>query len=98
MTIFLRILICILSTALAFGVYDFDFVVTLSGALTVIALYAIPAYMEMKGQQLCREIAEGDLNAGITQETDWTSHPVWLWSNIILGIVSFVGVIVELST
>ena len=95
--VIIRVGVVSINAILGLLIWNFDFIVILSGMATLIALYVLPAYAEYKSQEICTIITSNE-NAYITPVTDWTSQKWVIWTVGVTALLAAIGIIVELAT
>ena len=95
--VILRGLIIVICAGLALLMWNFDFILILSGILTLISLNGIISYAELKSQAMFKQITN-DEYAFMTPVSDFTSgHPGWAYIVIAIAAIGAVGIIAELA-
>lgn len=95
----MRFVLCTVTAVLALLVWNFDFIVVLSGGMAMVALIAIPSYMEYKSRQVMTSIVVGNdemapnVRRGNNFQKEWIDNKFWYIAAAITSIVAFIGVV-----
>jgi len=89
----IRYSIIIITAILAYFVWNFTFVIILSGLCGFIGLYGVTAYTEYGSYQLMQTIINNDEDHSDEPFKNWVSHKFWIISTIITACIGSIVII-----
>jgi len=96
--ILVRLVLCTITNIFALFVWNFDLIVSATGAFLIISLYGGSALLEYYSKKTIQDMTRSP-DAHITQLTDprIVSSPFMVWACGITAVVAFVGVFVNFA-
>eukprot|EP01084_Bolivina_argentea_P203253 347178_1 len=93
-----RILICTLTAMLALIEWNFDLILSVSGAFGLLAVYGGPCVLEWKSREMMKHITNyTDLNVYKTSNTkSWTEHKSWIFVICGTALIACIAVFVDI--
>ena len=97
-SILIRCLICTLSAILALIEWNFDFILAVSGAFSLLAVYIGPCLVEWKSKKMMQAITNySDATAHCTETTKrWTAHVSWIIIIVGTVVVAIIAIFVDM--